>query len=274
MNSPKRRGTPVDETRIEAWATRFSGYRQEVTVDRIQSWLGQFDANSQDVAARLLDAVQFITHEDIEAKFKHLLAGLPGWHRSSRRRKGKWRFVPFSRGEGESGNLVLARLRTAAGLEADDHSELFINKRDLPLEELEADDTVVFVDDFAGTGKQVCDCWHDFMAELLPGEPSAFLVLIAVGASAIERIQDETELQIASSISLDDSDGLFSTKCRHFNTSEKATLQSFCEKADRRYPLGFGNCGFVIVLAHKTPNNSLPVLHVRNSRWKGLFPRK
>ena len=63
-------------------------------------------------------------------------------------------------------------------------------------------------------------------------------------------------------------------KVRHLGfPSEKDALLEYCKRADRKYPRGYGDCGFVLVLAHKTPNNSIPVLHANNVRWKGLFPR-
>ncbi len=34
-----------------------------------------------------------------------------------------------------------------------------------------------------------------------------------------------------------------------------------------------GDCGFVIVLAHKCPNNTIPILHARRAGWEGLFRR-
>jgi len=43
-------------------------------------------------------------------------------------------------------------------------------------ENLGPDDTVVFVDDFAGTGNQVCTGWREVMEELLPGEPNIYLM--------------------------------------------------------------------------------------------------
>lgn len=273
MRRPKKRGAAVDTRRISNWTSRFRGYRQEVTRERIEDWLGQFAGSDRDLAARVLDAVTYVTHESIERIFQRILNRLPGWHASKRKRRGKWRFVAFSRAAGESGDTMLHRWRSAAGLGSRQYDVLFINKRDLLMEELGPNDTVVFLDDFSGTGNQVCQGWHEIMAELLPGEPTTFLVLVAASVAARQRIGRETPLRVECGVRLGMDDNILSGKCGHFSRAEKETLLRYCRRANRRLPRGYGDCGFVIVLAHKTPNNSIPILYVTTQRWQGLFPR-
>ncbi len=155
MRRPKRPGAPIDTRRYADWITRFSGYRQEVTRARVTAWLGQFNSVDRDLAARVLDSVMYLSHASMEDAFRKILAQLPGWDRVKRQRRGKWRFVAFSRAAGESGNQMLHRWRSATNLSASRYDELFIEKRDLLREGLGTEDTVVFVDDFAGTGQQV-----------------------------------------------------------------------------------------------------------------------
>jgi len=38
-------------------------------------------------------------------------------------------------------------------------------------------------------------------------------------------------------------------------------------------PMGFGDCGLVVVFQHRPPNNTIPILHEDHSKWTGLFPR-
>lgn len=273
MKKPKDRGTAVDSARVAHWVADFPGYRQEVTPDRINEWIGQFAAPDRDIAARVLDCVAFVAHQAIEEAFKKSLAKLDGWSTAKAKRKGRWRFVPFSKAPGESGDTMVHRWRAATGTAGNNFNGLYKYKSDLLTEDLGPEDTVVFLDDFAGTGTQACRGWREIMEELLPGGPRVYLILVAVTQFAKRRISTETPMQVVSHIKLGDDDDIFSTSCKHFTGEERNTLLRYCRRASKQYPRGWGDCGLVIVLAHKTPNNSIPILHARNHRWVGLFPR-
>lgn len=274
MRRPRLSGEPINADRMQSWLADFAGYRVNVNEGRIDRWLGQFDRDHQDVAARLLDAVEFVTAEQIAEAYRQTLGTLPRWNRSAARRQGRWRFVPFSFSAGESGDSMLHAFRVANGLQHHRYNELFVHLRDLPGQALGEDDTVVFVDDFSGTGDQAIKNWNGVLAELLPQEPSSFLLLVAAGAGARRRINAETSLTAVPHSVLGNADNLFHERCRHFTEAEKRTLLAYCERAARREPRGYGECGFVLVLSHRCPSNSIPILHVSHRRWEGLFRRQ
>jgi len=259
---------------MQGWVADFAGYRVNVNEGRVDRWLQQFEAGHRDIAARLLDAVDFITSEQIAEAYRQTLRTLPGWHQNPVRRRGRWRFVPFSFSAGESGDSMLHVFRVSNGLQHHRYSELFIHLRDLPGQALGEDDTVVFVDDFSGTGDQAIRNWKEALAELLPQQPSSFLVLVAAGVEARRRINRETSLTVVPHSVLGNADNLFHERCRHFTNGEKSTLFTYCERAARREPRGYGECGFVLVLSHRCPSNSIPILHVSTRRWEGLFRRQ
>ena len=273
MKKPSRRKAKIDMARMSAWTSLFAGYRQSVTEQRIDRWLNQFKENDRDLAARILDCVDFITYEQMTNAFRSILKSLNGWHIDESHRSGKWRFVAFSLSAGESGDTMLHRFRLANKLNGKQYSDLFIHKSELLRENLGPEDTVVFVDDFSGTGKQVSEAWADNIEELLPGNPNIFLVLVAASVSARKKIEKVTRLMVNSYIELADKDNIFSSECKHFTLADKNTILVYCEKADKRRPKGFGDCGFVIAFAHNCPNNSIPVLHAHHSKWEGLFRR-
>ena len=280
VRTPKARGKSIDDRRIESWLDRFDGYRVAVTDERIGIWFKNFRDQDQELGARVLDAVTFLKSEDMDAAVRDLARRLPGWHKNPAQRRSKWRFVAFSISAGESGDSMLHRFRTALGLTGSRYSELFIHKADLLRQGIGAEDSVVFIDDFAGTGQQACRAWRGHpetgitgLAELLPGNPKTYLILIAAGKRAVDRITQETSLKVIARHVLHASDDIFSGDCLHFTPTEKDSLLGYCKRADHKIPRGYGGCGFVIVLAHKTPNNSIPVLHASHHRWRGLFPR-
>lgn len=272
MKRAKDRGTPRDAARFTGWAQAFAAYRHTVDEGRLDRWLKQFDPD-QDLGARLLDCVDFITHDQIAKAFRAVLNGLDGWHRGKSKRAGKWRFVAFSSHSGESGDSMLHQFRLATGMGSRHYNQLFILRSDLLRESLEANDTVVFVDDFAATGDQAAKAWEQIFQELLPGGPKCYLVLVMASDNAVKNIVDKTEMVPAPHFFLGESENLFSVSCTQFDEAEKAKLLRLCERADKRKPKGYGNCGFVVVFSHRCPNNTVPILHAEHSQWHGLFRR-
>lgn len=273
MRTPADRGTPVDDQRLERWLERFAGYREQVTRDRIGRWLTQFAAGDRDLGARILDALEFFRLDQQSQAFSSVLGALPGWSRNAARRHGRWRFVAFGIQSGESGDAMLAAFRRANGLSRADFNELFIHKADLLSANLGPKDTVVFVDDFTGTGDQVIKAWTESLGELLPGGPRAFLVLVVAVEAAARRIARETPLAVRAFRYLRARDNLFANECGHFSRPEKGTILTYCQRADRSNPRGYGECGVLLVFSHRCPNNSLPILHARRRHFWGLFPR-
>ncbi len=273
MREPLPRNSPINSTRIGDWTRLFLEYRIPGTEERIDEWLNQFEVNDRDIAARILDSVDFMTNEQIADAFRSILNNIQGWSRDESSRTGKWRFVAFSTSAGESGDSMLYKFRHANGLNGRTFKHLFIYKSELLKEELGPKDKVVFVDDFSGTGSQICDAWLDNIKELLPGNPEVYIVLIAANILAKNKIEEKTNLSVRTNIELTERQNFFSASCTYFNRTEKNKILRYCKLVDNRFPKGFGDCGFVIVFAHTCPNNSIPILRANHPSWMGLFPR-
>jgi hypothetical protein len=272
VKKPMRRRSRITRRRMATWTTLFSGYHHTVTEQRIERWLGQFKPDDRDLAARILDCVEFVTHEQMTGAFRSMLACITGWHIDESKRQGKWRFVAYSASAGESGDYMLHTFRLANRLNGRRFNELFIHRRDLICQDIGPQDTVIFVDDFAGTGDQVCANWPE-MQELLPQNPTIYLLLVAASTRARAKIADQTMLEVVPHIELTERDNVFSPRCSHFSPAERRALLIYGKRADKRSPMGYGGCGMVIVFAHNCPNNSIPILHACNRKWEGLFRR-
>lgn len=273
MNRPLDQGCEIGAQRYRRWLAHFAGYRNPVTQQLIELWLEQFSAQDKDLAARVLDSVLFIDHHHIHACFKQLLASLDGWHISPSKRKGQWFFVPFSGSVGESGDSMVHAFRMATSMTNRNCNSLFIHRSELVGKKPSAGDTVVLLDDFSGSGDQACGSWKNPFAELLAGGPRVVLMLVAATSVALERITNETDMEPLCGTTLPPSANIFSPTCRHFADKEKLGLLEYCKRADRTNPKGHRDCGLVVVLAHRCPNNSIPVLHANHNDWQGLFPR-
>jgi len=273
MKRPLERGAEISLLRIESWIDTFGSYRHQVTEGRVERWLRQFQERDVDLAARLLDAVDFVGHMQMSQLFQQMLGAIPGWHRNPARRAGRWRFVPYAASSGESGDAMVHSFRLANNLDGNVHNDLFVRPRDLLSERLTARDTVILIDDFSGTGQQICDVWERSFQELLPAEPRTFVMLLGASTEARRRIVAETRLRPVLGFQLTERDKIFSDACPHFSREEKERLLNYCRRASRQNPAGFGHSGFVVVFAHRCPNNSVPVLHRTHGDWAALFPR-
>jgi hypothetical protein len=285
MKRPLSPGSAIDGKRFKRWLDLFGSYRTGVINATIQSWLEQFEDADRDLAARVLDAVEFYGLSQIHTAFRDALNALDGWHRAPSKRKGKWRFAAMSGSAGESGDNMLYHFRVANSLDTKSDNELFVSRSDLFRQPLLADgdphklgvnDTVVLLDDFCGTGTQVCEAWNDpetSFGALLAGVGKVYLIVVAASKAARQRIKSETELHLVHGHEYQEGDDVFSDKCKHFSSKEQKRLLEYCEVADRKAPRGYGDCGLIVVFQHRTPSNSIPVLHADHSKWTGLFPR-
>jgi hypothetical protein len=285
VKKPFPPGTAIDAKRYKRWISRFGSYRAGIINVTIESWLEQFDDGDRDLAARVLDAVEFYGQSQIHSAYRQALKSLPGWHKSALKREGHWRFAAMSGSAGESGDAMLYQFRIANGLDAKAFNDLFVSRSDLfrqPMlpdndpQKLGKDDVVVLLDDFSGTGTQVCNAWNDPVTSfgaLLAGVGKVYLILVAASRTARNRISAETALCPLPAHELHDTDNVFSDKCKQFSPGDRARLLHYCQIADRDSPKGFGDCGLVVVFQHRPPNNSIPILHADHSKWTGLFPR-
>jgi hypothetical protein len=272
MKQPSTRGAPATIGRFEQWLSEFSGYTVQVTRRKIELWLEQFTSDDQDVAARLLDAVQFFGNEHIRAQLKAGLASLNGWDLDPVKRKGRWVFTAFSGSPGESGDSMVHQFRLANGLSLRKYNNLFVHRSELVSLKLGPDDTVVLIDDFSGTGRQAVDAWPTY-EELLSQQPTIYLLLVAATTAAIDVVTTNTDLQISAGTVLGKEANFFSAACKHFNADEKQAVERYCRKVDRHRPKGSGDAGLLVVFAHRCPNNTLPILHTSAANWHALFPR-
>ena len=233
----------------------------------------------------MLDAIEFYGQTQINAAYRQALGSFQGWDKHPARRVGRWRFAAMSGSAGESGDAMLYQFRLANGLDSKAFNDLFVSRSDLfrqPLlppddpKKLGRDDVVVLLDDFSGTGKQVCDAWNDpatSFGALLTGVGKVYLIVVAASRAARQKISTETSLALVPAHQLTDSDNLFSQQCGHFSDADRAKLLRYGKIADNKNPRGFGECGLVVIFQHRTPNNTIPILHADHSRWAGLFPR-
>lgn len=271
MNEDTSATELATEEQVVTWCGRFAAYRQPPTRATILEWLSRFDPQHLNIAHRILDSVQIVSEIEIHQGYRQALDGLPGWSKKRAERSGRWFFVGAG-GAGESGPAMLRMFREANGLTSDGWQRYFVSMRELPALNLSAFDQVVFIDDFAGSGDQMVGFWPT-MQELVASEAHCYLLLTAVTYIAAQRIRDETELDLRPTVQLPIEANIFSDECQSFTQDEKLVIENYGRIAWPSFPRGFGECGLTLILSHKTPNNTIPILHINSDRWVGPFPR-
>ncbi len=119
---------------------------------------------------------------------------------------------------------------------------------------------------------QFASRWQRYQ-ELVASEAHAYLFLAAATSSAMSRLETLEEISVKAEMVLGPETNVFSDENTSFRASEKEELLLYCRKADRKRPKGWGDCGLLLVISTKTPNNSIPILHTSSRKWNGIFPR-
>jgi hypothetical protein len=274
MRQPSPVGTRVDHARKKGWHDRFLHYRHPPSEGAIDAWVRQFKKKHKDVVARLLDSVEVVTRVQMELAFKTLMNNVPGWNRSKDKRLGQWRFVPYSFSSGESGDQMIACFRQAMSMKERYYNKMFVHPHQLPNERLSGEDSVVLVDDFAGSGNQASNSWNRLFKELVGGAGAVYLLVVAATVAAQQEIRANTNLQLLNHFNLSSADNFFSKDCPHFSENERNAISEYCIEHFPDEPFGYQGCGLLFVLQHDCPNNSIPLLHKhRRNKWVPLFPK-
>jgi hypothetical protein len=151
-------------------------------------------------------------------------------------------------------------------------------------------EAILIIDDFVGTGTQICDNLTTFVGENVGDAQRGIpiiLVTIAATKDGFEFVHEHIEEQFGERVKfrvcevLDDRYTAFGNDATLWESeSERNKAKSICLNLGvdiyRDNPLGFGNQGLLLVFPTTVPNNTIPILHSsgsRDKRWRPLFPR-
>lgn len=239
-----------------------------VTKGKIQTWLRQFDEPHQVVALKLLQHIRFYDTARIHSACRTLCD-----------------IVKIECGEtldkvifmglgsaGKSGATMLHRFRRANSMHTRKYETKFMYSSQITSIPANFDGTLVFLDDFIGSGTQATASLFDIISIAPPKSKIVFLV-IAGYSSAIDEINEEIDCNIFTVDLLDDNEKLFSDTNTIFTEEEKSILKDYCELTGSRYPYGYHDIGSLVVFNDSVPNNTPSILIHDGNTWTPLFPR-
>lgn len=252
---------------------KFVGYHVNVTPKRIKNFLDQFEPEQMNLGLKVLDQVHYFSHECTIKQVKLLVRLLDD---EVCLKRGNVYFCTMSMTSGQSTDSIMRTVRHVANMKSSKYNNRFLFLRDL--EELQNDGdekTIIFVDDFVGSGNTVCKLWS-ILSNWYNKNHQYYVGIIAGYKSAINVIEDDTRLTIISSKELEEHCKVFHETNIVFNADEKSALKKYCKIAAGRsnFTYGYKNTQSLVVFYENTPNNTIPILHQKNKNWRfPPFPR-
>ena len=261
---------------------------------RPKSWLDNFPASDEEIAAALIDVFVYFPDEQVTQLLRRVLTRLfqtfGGTDRSVEDRKtriinrlSRTLFVPV---EGErpnptdSGNYICRRVRQTLEL-PDSH----IATPTVALAQYITDrKTIVFVDDMVGTGNQLCNTWTrpygtadpmSFRHAYEGVQRDCYYICLACSSEGRSKMSSLSGLRVISAHELEERDRFRAALARIPDHPAGSTLQSAIDTLLKTYapqltlphymrrgdfPLqGLGNLGLTLGFQHSIPDATLPI---------------
>jgi len=267
-----------NEGTISELARKFSSYVFNVEETHIRNWLKQFGENNTEnlrLGLQLLNKTDYFSPRRIinEARDLHnKLLACKDMSIEELLRKPTY-FVDFSPSSGHSQDALVAEYRLACDLRHMRYDKHFIYLRDINNFIDKKGITLVFLTDFIGSGKQVCDIWKEILWSISPNNEH-FLLSICAYDSGILRIRQETENKLCTITNrrYTNINRVFADENPDFTPEQKGILRALCETAGE-YPTGFEDVQSTVVFYFRCPNDAISILRANNANWVGLFKR-
>lgn len=187
----------------------------------------------------------------------------------------KYRFSHIGRAS-ESGGYILYLFRQINEL------PLYLFFKDE--EEINSDvSSLIFVDDFFGTGQTAVDFWNSQPIQNIAGRfPSIKLYYMALAAlkKGVDNVEKYTNFKVICPEIFDEEYRVFSDKSFIFpekkkRESAKQVCKIYGEDLEgKKYALGYKDSEALIGFHHNIPNNTLPIIWSDKKRWFPLFSRE
>ena len=276
---------------VRDWPPYQSRY---VSESDVREWLKQFGQNAdQRLMFRLLAATRFYSQRIIRERLRQLHSSVSGQSRhriEQRQLRRRDILVSFADSLGKSGPSIAKLYVTENRIWHENvvaPESLSKVLDDSPIQ------TVVFVDDFVGTGKtgskfftKLAKTQAELCQRIRNGEIRVFYVCVAGLTSGLGTLRDRLEglglpVDVLCGEELEASGKAFNEESPIWAAAHKdraralEIAKSWGDRLEPRQPLGYGDCESLVVFEHNCPNNTLPILYKnrKGGGFRPLFPR-
>ena len=272
----------VEQHRIITICQRLKG---SVSSTDVTNWLLNFKPNEIDMALKILEKTEYITENEIidlyENNLSVILANNP---------TDKIVIHPVAE-FGKSGTLMSYYIRKTPAYNNHKNRIVFFFHYDnfkYKLKDQKSDITIVFIDDFSGSGKQFNNYYKTYIKPQIKLNKSVkkiyFMTLFYQPKAESSIKKNNAEINILGNVKYPvflSNRSVFGYRewmlpIRTFSYSYGEGLFSTYDKKKNiniNHPLGYENSQALIVFAYNPPNNTLPIIWSSKNNWKPLYPR-
>jgi hypothetical protein len=268
---------------------------RHLSEERIRAWLNQFSTNiEQRLMFRILQKFVFYHHSAIRVRLNEAHEMVRAGSRryiKQRERKREDILVSYLDGPGKSGatyaSLYVEQAEIVKGnvIERGRLRNVLSAIARRPRDE--QPHTLVFIDDFIGTGESACKCFKQINAQcgdlLRASQLRIFFITLSgfeQGKQKIEEVLREINLNVRVRVCellgeenkcFSESSSLFSEILERERAKTIAYRYGVTLVPD--HPLGYGECQAAIAFEDSCPNNTLPIFWSDAHGWIPLFKR-
>lgn len=264
---------------IQRLYNRFRSFG-DITYESIRDWIDQFDRRDGALAIRILEKVFFVDQSKILTAYQSIHQQLASLEDDLL----KVFFAGYGYA-GSSGEGMLYRYKTANRLRGTQIEANFMNMTDIPSRLLFINaPSVLFVDDFVGSGNGAIKVWRGETGEESPAlqdiVPASvrnrYLGVAVAYQRGIDEIQASIPLTVLPWKIFSERERVLSERSSIFNRSEKELIRMYCRRTgcSSSFETGYGDTQSLVVFEHNCPNDSLPILWFEGNDWKALFARR
>lgn len=250
---------------VEGAAQRF-GDHESMSESRVLKWMLQFEDEDLALAAKVLEHLRYFNANNIRNMTRQMVEMVVGETGATR---GRSLFVPMTARPG-GGSETVARALREVSQPFKPRLSTMVDLLDPP----RSVETVVFVDDFSGTGNTLVDWWENVETLVRPLAATVVFAALVMTSDAADRAR-ELGVTVAVEEMGAEANALHEGQAV-FTASERATILNYCRKTgcSPSFMRGYGDSGLLVAFRHGCPNNSLPVLWYGGEAWAPLFHRR
>ena len=263
--------------------------------EKVRAWLNQFNTNAeQRFMYHILQNFTFYDHSTIRVRLTeaHNMVREDSYrYIKQRERKRDDILVSYIDGPGKSGAVYAGLYTELADISKGNVIERGRLKSTLAgimrKPPIERPHTLVFIDDFIGTGESACKYFRQInsMCGNLLSESKLRIFFIVLsgfeqGKQNIQRALDEVMFKVSVRVCdlQGEADKCFTEASKFFpHALQRETAKNIAERYGLTlvldHPLGFGNCQAAIAFEDSCPNNTLPIFWSDSNNWIPLFRR-
>lgn len=248
----------------------------------ISKWLDNFEDNDKIDALEILQKLTYVSEDDLRFEadriVKEVINLVP--------KNNKIYFYPISK-YGKSAAHFSYYINKSAlfhSLENSGRAKFIFNKSLAKEATFDDNTSIVFFDDFFGTGNTFIK-YYKYISELSAPEFKELKCVYLAGIFYMDKAKQNIEASISNiKLVADIHHKIFDDNFLFFTTLSQNTIKKdlalnygnsryLFKEGENDFSLGYENSEALLTFSYAPPNNTLPIIWSNKTKWKPLFPR-